>query len=299
MHRKHKRCYVIYSDEAYVPTAEMCAKSIRTYSQIPIVAYVMNSDRKIDVDGVETIRRDCNVMEDDSQRYFIDGENFYINRTNKSIYSMLIQRPSVVRHALENFAEEAAYIDADSVATKHVDRIFDMRNAEEEYPSFVEGIYDVLFMGGRGGIYGDDFTRSLEHPACEFFGVDQTVRKDYRQTGYFVSGQNCIPFLKEWHEMCSDPEISENCWLYAPFNEETIANVLLWKKKAFGGIPYMYVNIGATSIEEAYSIGFTGNKNYVREWVAIPGMEEDLLFFHGEKNPENMNLMIEEIKKIN
>ena len=293
----NERCYVLYSDEAYSPTVEKCAMSIRQNSQLPIYVYMMNSDTKIEVEGTETIRWNCEVMPDESPRYSQHGSNFYINRANRSIYSMLIQRPLVVKHALENFSESVAYVDGDSVATKNADRIFEYLSSEAEIPAFVEGIYDVLFMGNRGGIYGDDYTKSLEHPACELFGVDQSVREKYRQTGYFVAGQKCRNFLDEWYSMCSDPEVMGNCWHYAPFNEETIANVLLWKKKAFGGLPYIYVNIGATSVEEVYSIGFSGQKNHVREWVAIPSNESELMFFHGEKNPESMLRMIEEINQ--
>lgn len=293
----NERCYVLYSDEAYSQTVEKCAMSIRQNSQLPIYVYMMNSDIKIGVEGTETIRWDCEIMPDESPRYSQHGTNFYINRSNSSIYSMLIQRPLVVKHALDNFAECVAYVDGDSVATKNADRIFEYLNREAEIPAFVEGIYDVLFMGGRGGIYGDDYTKSLEHPACELFGVDQRVREKYRQTGYFVAGQKCRNFLEEWYSMCSDAAVMENCGHYAPFNEETIANVLLWKKKAFGGLPYIYVNIGATSVEEVYSIGFNGQKNHVREWVAIPAKESELMFFHGEKNPESMRRMIEEINQ--
>jgi len=292
---KHEKCYILYSDEAYSPTVEKCAKSIRQFSDIPIYVYMMNSDISIDVEGTKTIRWDCEVVPDESPRYSQHGTNFYINRYNKSIYSMLIQRPLIAKHALENYSESVAYVDGDSVATKNADRIFGYLDPDSDHPAFVEGIYEVLFMGDRGGIYGGDYTRSLEHPACELFGVDQSVRKKYRQTGYFVAGHKSIGFLEEWHDMCSHPLIIDNCWLYAPFNEETIANVLLWKKKIFDGLPYVYVNIGATSISEVYSIGFSGQKNHIREWVAIPAEEEELLFFHGEKNPGNMQSMIEEI----
>jgi hypothetical protein len=294
---RQEKCYVLYADEAYHGTVTSCAKSIRQFSEVPIYVYMMNSDLTIDVDGTETIRWDCEVMLDESPRYSQHGTNFYINRANKSVYSMLIQRPLVVKHALENFADVAAYVDSDSVATKNADRIFDRFDASSDHPAFVEGIYDILFLGNRGGIYGEDYTKSLEHHACDLFGVDQKVRKKYRQTGYFVSGKECMGFLEEWYQMCSNPFVMQNCWLYAPFNEETIANVLLWKKKIFDGLPYVYVNIGATSIEEIYSVGFSGQKNHIREWVAIPSKEEDLMFFHGEKNPESMDLMAEELKK--
>ena len=28
----------------------------------------------------------------------------------------------------------------------------------------------------------------------------------YRQTGYFVAGQECIKFLDEWWDMCNHPQ---------------------------------------------------------------------------------------------
>jgi hypothetical protein len=258
---------------------------------------MMNSDRKVDVENTTSIRWDCSVLEDESDRYIQDGSNFYINRRNQSIYSMLIQRPLVVKHALENYSKMVAYVDSDSISTKYVDSIFDYYDSMSKYPFFVEGIYDYFMMGGRGGVVGDDFSTSLEHPACVLFGVDQSIRQRYRQTGYFVSDESCVMFLEEWYHMCSHPEVVQNCALYAPYNEETILNVLLWKKKILNGLPYIYVNGGYPSIDEVYGIGFAGENRSIREWLKIPAKEELLLFFHGEKNPENMALMIEKIKK--
>ena len=54
-------------------------------------------------------------------------------------------------------------------------------------------MYDYLLINGRGGAASrKDLSTTLEHPACELFNVNQYVRQKYRQTGYFVSGQNCI-----------------------------------------------------------------------------------------------------------
>jgi hypothetical protein len=258
---------------------------------------MMNCDRKVDVEGATSIRWDCDVTEDLSNRYIPDGENFYINRQNRSVYSILIQRPLVVKHVLENYSNMAVYVDSDSIATKYVDTIFDYYERNSKYPFFVEGLYDYFMMGGRGGVVGDDYTTSLEHPACDLFGVDQSIRQRYRQSGYFVSDDSCIDFLAEWYQMCSHPEVVEKCAHYAPYNEETILNVLLWKKKKLKGLPYIYVNGGLSTIDEVYGIGFVGKYRFIREWLKIPAREELLLFFHGEKNPEKMAAMIEEIKK--
>ncbi len=46
-----------------------------------------------------------------------------------------------VKHALQ-YAKVVAYVDSDSVATRHVDGIFDYFPENNSYPYFVEGIYD-------------------------------------------------------------------------------------------------------------------------------------------------------------
>ena len=293
---KNKRSYVLYADEKYFGTVSKCAESIRAFSDLPIYVYMMNSDSKVAVEGTHTIKWNCEVDGDESQMYIEDGTNFYINRLNKRIYTMLIQRPLVAKHALENYSETISYVDCDSIATKNVDSIFEYYDELEDYPFFVEGIYDFFMMGSRGGVVDNNYSTSLEHPACELFGVDQSVRKRYRQTGYFVAGKKCIDFLEEWHSMCVHPSVVKENALYAPYNEETILNVLLWKKQKFEGLPYIYVNGGFSAIEEVYNIGFSGESNHIRDWVKIPATEEKLLFFHGEKNPENMSMMIESMK---
>ena len=35
----------------------------------------------------------------------------YINREDKQIYKLLIERPRIIQHALENYAQVVAYVD--------------------------------------------------------------------------------------------------------------------------------------------------------------------------------------------
>jgi hypothetical protein len=227
-----------------------------------------------------TIRWDCDVIHLNKRKDFIDRED-------KQIYKLLIERPKIVHHALENYAELVAYIDTDSVATKNVDSIFDYFDVDSAYPYFTEGIYEYLLVNGRGGADSrDDLSGTLEAPACELFGINQQNRGMYKQTGYFVAGQNCLDWLAEWSWMCQHPSIMRNNGWYAPFNEETIANCLLWKYKQYKGLPYCYVN-GLRK-----NLIFTGYNNLISDWVKIPATERQLLFFHGEKNIEKINEFI-------
>lgn len=276
-----KQAYILYANEAYAETVEACVKSLNYYSNIGVIVYMINSDYQIE--GANTVRWNCDVAEIKQSKY--------IDRTNLDTYKLLLQRPLVVKHALENFADIVCYVDSDSVATKYVDSIFDMYDNEANHPYFVEGIYEYLHVGNRGGAESrDDLSTTLEAPACELFGVNQYVRDKYRQTGYFVANKKSIPFLEEWYQMCVHPEVLANNAYYAAYNEETILNVLLYKYNIQVGLPYIYVNGGKDNYK------FIGQDYIAKEWLRIPAYKERLLFYHGEKNKEKMLSMIQKPK---
>jgi hypothetical protein len=280
--QKHEKAYVLYADDSYLDLVDACCRSIRNFSTYPIYVYMLNSDNKVKVENTTTIRWDCDVRH-------LKKRNDYINREDKQIYKLLIERPKIVKHALEHYAEVVTYIDTDSVATKNVDSIYDYFNVDSSYPYFTEGIYEYLIVNGRGGAETrDDLSSTLEAPACELFGINQQNRGMYRQTGYFVAGKNCLDWLDEWAWLCQNPSVLRNNAWYAPFNEETIANCLLWKYKQYKGLPYCYIN-GLRK-----NLIFTGYDNLISDWVKIPATERQLIFFHGEKDIEKINKFIDE-----
>jgi hypothetical protein len=280
--QKHEKAYVLYADDSYLDLVDACCRSIRNHSNIPICVYMLNSHNKVNVKNTTTIRWDCDVRH-------LKKRNDYINREDKQIYKLLIERPKIVKHALQNYAKVVTYIDTDSVATRNVDSIFDYFNVDSTYPYFTEGIYEYLIVNGRGGAESrDDLSGTLEAPACELFGINQQNRGMYRQTGYFVVGQNSLDWLDEWSWLCQNPSVLRNNAWYAPFNEETIANCLLWKYKQYKGLPYCYIN-GLRK-----NLIFTGYDNLISDWVKIPATERQLIFFHGEKDIEKINKFIDE-----
>jgi autotransporter strand-loop-strand O-heptosyltransferase len=294
---KFEKSYVLYANENYFEIVKFCVKSLRTFSDLPIIVYLLGSDKKIDIENVTTVKWDLS-SENDNNMYLESSGNFYINRANKSIYKLLIERPMIVKDALEKYSDVVAYIDSDSIATQYCDRIFDMYNSELDYPYFVEGIYEYLVINGRGGAESrDDLSSTLEHHVCELFGINQYVRQKYRQTGYFVAGQNTIDFLEEWYWMCNHPKILKNFGFYAPFHEETIANALLWKYNRLDGLPYIYMNGNNETIDKVFNEKlFTGEPRHLGDWFKIPGKEEDLLFVHGEKRGQIREEMLKTLK---
>ena len=298
---KEDKGYVLYATENYLDIITACAKSIREFSDLPIFIYLINSDKKVDVTNTVTVNWVCDIPNTTNDLYVQTDNNFYIDRKNPTIYKILIQRPLVVKHALSNFLKTLCYVDSDSVATNNVDTIFSYYDESSSHPYFVEGIYNYLKLYGRGGgpDYGSSLDETLEFETCKLFGVDQTVRNIYRQTGYFVCGQNTYDFLDEWYWMCTNPKVLKNCEILAPFNEETIANVLLWKYNIHTGLPYIYVNGSLDTVKKMYTeVEYKGPyiRNFLGSWLRAPQDKEHLLFFHGEKNPETMSEMVKKIK---
>lgn len=278
-----EKAYVLYGTESYKETIQACVDSIKTVSSVPIIVYMMNSD--VDIKGAVTINWKCNVGNPEQGKY--------INRNSSDVYKILIQRPAIVKDAL-TYANVVAYVDSDSVATRYIDNIFLYFPEKSIHPYFTEGIYDWMIINGKGGVENrEDMSSSLEHSACELFDVDQTVRDRYRQTGYFVAGQWCKEFLNDWWWMCNHPKILQNSQYYAPYHEETIVNVLLWKNKQLGGLPYIYVN---GSLDMVNNVQFYGHKKYTDHFVASPAKEDHLLFYHGEKDAVTMHKMIDRQK---
>ncbi len=284
--QKHEKAYVLYADDSYYDLVDACCRSIRSFSTYPIYVYMLNSNNKVQVENTITIRWDCDVKH-------LKKRNEYIKREDKQIYKLLIERPKIVKHALEKFAEVVAYVDTDSVASPCCNNIFDYFNPESDYPYFTKGIYDFLIINGRGGASSyDDLGNTLEAPVCELFKSNQRERQftGYRQTGYFVAGQKCIDFLDIWSHRCQHPMILKDNARYAPYNEESVLQTLLYDFKAYNGLPLVYVNGLRKRLE------FKGQEYFMGEWFKVPAERDDLLFYHGEKDIDKINEFIEYLK---
>jgi glycosyltransferase involved in cell wall biosynthesis len=298
---KYSKAYVLYANDKYFDIVSMCAKSIREFSNLPIIVYMINSDLKVNLENTLTVKWEYNTGKTEDSMYLEENNKLYVNRSHSNIFQLFTQRPAILIDALTNYTNTAAYIDSDSVATLYIDRIFNLYPLNNPYPYFTEGIYDWMMVGSRGGANGlEDLSSTLEHPSCELFGANQYVRTRYRTSNIFVAGQKAIEWLEEWYWMCNHPKVLKNPEWYTPYQEETLANVLLWKYKQLDGLPYVYTNGDAGVIEEVYDkYGFTGHHQYIRQWFKIPNCKEDLVAFHGEKRIDEMQKMIDTIKKYN
>jgi autotransporter strand-loop-strand O-heptosyltransferase len=293
-----KKGYVFYCNVKYSPIVEKSIKSIRKYSTLPIFVYQIGFSFDYDYENVFTIDWNGSGNSINESAYQYHGDNFYLKRSEKEVYNLLIERPKVVKHCLENYCETVLYIDSDSIAMPWVENIFDYYNPYSDTPYFTEGVYDFLFINGRGGFTDYDLKKTLEHPLCNLLNVDQNLRGGYRQTGYFIAGQNTLNFLSEWSWICNHPKVLQNPEYFAPYHEETVVNVLLWKNKKFKGLPLSYVNGSVDTVNEVFNeVTFTGENQLLREWFKLPKKLKEIFFIHGEKNLNRMDIMIDRIEE--
>ena len=298
--KKLERSFLLYGNKNYLPIIKKTIKSIRSFSDLPIFVYLLNYFEEIDEKNVHVKKLICDIRKSEKLYENYEDGSFYIDRNQVEIYDTLIQRPFITKDVLENYSETVCYLDADTTCLPNIEQIFDLYPKNEVVPYFTKGVYDFMYWDGVGNS-GDDLTKTLEHPACELYNIDQSFRfqAGYRQTGYYITGQNSLPFISEWMEMCNNPIIKNDTVHYAAYHEETIVNCLLWKHKISRGLPNVYVNGSIETIDLINNKNtFTGKPNHIKDWVVVPGSRDELFFIHGEKRLNIINDMIENLKEI-
>ena len=85
---KHEKSYVLYATENYFDIIRMACKSIRTFSNLPILVYLLDSDLKVDIENTITINWKSNFSGvDDTKKS--STSNYYIDRSSQKIYELL------------------------------------------------------------------------------------------------------------------------------------------------------------------------------------------------------------------
>jgi lipopolysaccharide biosynthesis glycosyltransferase len=174
--KKFDRSFLLYGDKNYLPIIKKTIKSIRSFSDLPIFVYLLNHHEEINEKNVFVKKWFCTIRNQNEELFNVeDNGNFYIDRNRVAIYDTLIQRPAITKDVLENFSNIVCYLDADTTCLPNLEKIFDLYPNGEVVPYFTKGVYDFMYWDGVGGI-DDDLTKTLEHPTCELYNIDQSFR---------------------------------------------------------------------------------------------------------------------------
>jgi hypothetical protein len=216
--------------------------------------------------------------------------------------------------ALEEGWEEVCYLDSDCLATPLVDELFGWIYLTKDYPIATEGIHEYMISIKNGIQIGNPFegtwpaadnTKCLEWPLMSFLEVDPNSRGRYRTTGIMLMNQKCLQFIKTWRELCFILPKLVDLEKYAPYHEETVYNVLSWKKTN-EGFPLCYVNLGdgIETVKHTYSESSEAGEsswsddNHSQRFYMIPDDKRNIKVLHGEKRSSEVELILDYLIKI-
>ena len=313
-----KRAYITHVTENYLEIARNLALSVRNFSDIPLIVYVINptTDHQFMFGGIDNIfirSIDLDLDQSSDADYTFNSEgNFYVNRESTRIFKIASAKIIAMQLSIEEGFEEICYLDSDCIATPVVDEIFSWMPLIKDYPMTSEGIHQYMIIvesNGRergnpfeGCWPATDLTKTLEWPLMNFLQMNQEARGTYRTTNVVLFNSSCLEFIKIWKDFCYLlPKLNLKLIDIVPFQEETLYNVLSWKKTN-EGLPLCYINLrdGLQTVKHFYEEGVPGfsswmdeeNKDYSLNFYRIPQEKRNIKVLHGEKRSDEFEKIL-------
>jgi hypothetical protein len=83
---KYDKSFLLYGNEQYIPIIQSAINSLRTFTDLPIIVYLLNSDEKLSGKNVDTKKWICPIRNQEEELYNKNGdENYYIDRNRVAI----------------------------------------------------------------------------------------------------------------------------------------------------------------------------------------------------------------------
>ncbi len=252
-----KRSFITFINEKYAPLADKLAESISLFSKYPIIIYSYNFDYKTTNKNVITRRLDDNnlkIPEFQSTDNIKDHMGI-VNRADYNTYYTLSRKPIVILDSIKNGLEEGIFLDADGLAKENIDDLFDWSSECTNYPLIGRGLFEYMILYGKGDPAKGP---SLEQPIMNLLGIKKRTLH-YGQTNVVLFNKNCKDFFEECETVANNKNVLNHNLLYAPYHDETIMNVLLWKRNATKQLPLVHFNLSSfeelqnsTSVKKTY-----------------------------------------------
>ena len=318
-----KKVFVTNVTEKYIPIAINLVKSIRLFSDIDIIVY------GIDVESCTLFNEFKNVyfktlilnLDHDNPLVNDNNNNFYVVRDNIKTFNILSSKIDTMIESLKENYDSFCYLDSDCIATPIIEELFDWSSKVDDYPLATKGIHDYMMLIEDGNVIGNPFEGcwpecdnklSLEWPLMQFLNLSPSNRGTYRTTNVLLYNKNSNNFLKTWLNLCKtisniSTYFKDSIAKYAPFHEETIYNVLNWKKSN-EGFPLCYINIGdgINTTKDFYEVERESNTlvweesdNLNNRFYKIPEDKKHVKVLHGEKRTEEVEKILTYLSNLN
>ena len=206
---------LIYSDEKYEYQVKYFLRSVKYagLSNSRILYYNIGFNSSINQDNVINIPWEKSKVE---KRF-----EFY--------------KPGICLDALK-YSDRIAFFDTDIILSRRFSKLELIYGLE--HPIFCTGPIDYP------NTYWADHTGKTEfneRKFMDYLGIENRTM-NYIMTCFFTYDKNASDFIEEWKSFCENEYLLKNQQSYFPFPDETIANVLLWKRRCVVNYGRRFVN---------------------------------------------------------
>lgn len=298
---EHKKAYIICAvGQKYIDSTEGLIKSLDLYSKYPVILYYSN--------GTVTYNYKNLILQPLKNKKTLENSH----HTGKLFTTL---KAEVTLNSLKNYnVDTIVMLDSDIIVTPNIDKIFEEYESQlENYPIFIKYSWDIINIMGRPLV--SDYIK-------DYIGVNNVPQKIFAICSCTcIANKNCISFLEDWKAYCEDEHLIKyhyetNKDIYYDFNDESIANALLWKYNATKVLPtnlqwaWKYESIKFTldfydgktdELQRHSSLLNTHWKIPDQHEVpyglsVIPLLKKDLWGFHGPKDLDEINKILVEIQ---
>jgi autotransporter strand-loop-strand O-heptosyltransferase len=297
------RHFLTHTTKNYEHVTINLARSLKKYSKNKLVVYTVDYEASDDLKSLTICRRiDLNIPLISDGDLFFSSDNFYVNRNSVNIYHILGSKIDCMIKAIKDGAKEWVYIDGDSIANLNVDDLFKYTSQVNEVPLATKGPYEYILLTHQDGSVdgnpfwkGDgsaDLTSTIEYPMMSFFNMEPNMRGVYSTTNILVGTDKVLPFLELWRDVHKILPRVTNTYKKSPLHEETIFNVLKWKKGDCS-LPMVYINAITSETVKHFFENETDSDTIIEPYYKLPKEKEQITVFHGIKKQSEVDKVFE------
>jgi hypothetical protein len=311
MSENKKRAYVTVCTSNYHYLAIHLAKSISEFSKYKLHVFCVNYDPHLEnmsiPEDVFFHKISYTLDEEGQATQIASNGNIYVVRENIRSFQITSRKSEACIKMIDLGFDEICYIDCDSLVTPIIDELFYWGDRIKNVPLMSEGPHEFVMVKDRTGkirgnpfenVWPDkDLTLTLEWPLMQFMGVGVEKRTVYRTSNLFIFNKNCLDFLQTLEQFCNVLWKVADPFYYAPFQDETPMNVLVWKNSG-EGLPMIYINVeGFLTVEHFYNTEVS-NDTLFGDFYLIPKEKRNVKVIHGEKRSAEIEKILSYLIKL-
>jgi FkbM family methyltransferase len=270
--------FVTIGNYDYMPVIEKLVKSISQFSKAKIIVYGVNCEIPFDFDNL--IKKT-------------------INPPQYSKYDKWYWKQYACIESINEGYSNYVWIDGDVVVNHNIDTIEKYFNQIENYP--IADIHRQEEFFGFFNNNGQTINQSFNENLCKLLNVQK--RLPYMHVCLFIYNKNCKWWFEEIINLYKSIDLSDY-EKYFLWNDEGIDNALRWKYGYTKHLPLSNFDtssydgdFGQTNNQLVDFYKFWGldgpyNFNKIYGYQYIPENKNDILYFHGNKNGDISDKMI-------